>query len=149
MDKPQDAKKSKAHSRNSAAVKATKCDASQTYRWKNEEVLREKARVRMAAHRASITAEGQVSEDYAAGVKQAHANYRSKHRDLLACKARLRRQNAFVTKHGRQALLDRIAKERARADAAWKAQQAEIERQRQQKQAAAAAARQLSRATVI
>ncbi|KAJ7805264.1 hypothetical protein B0H14DRAFT_2611520 [Mycena olivaceomarginata] len=146
---PQNAKKSKAHSRNSAAVKAARRDASRTYRWKNEEVLREKARVRMAAHRASITAEGQVSEDYAAGVKQAHTNYRSKHRDLLACKARLRRQNAFVAKHGWQALLDRIAKERARADAAWEAQQAEIERQRQQKQAAAAAARQLSSATAI
>jgi hypothetical protein len=57
--------------------------------------------------------------------------------------------SAFVAKHGREALLDRIAKERARADAAWEAQQAEIERQHREKQAAAAAARHSSSATVI
>ncbi|KAJ7302569.1 hypothetical protein DFH08DRAFT_977699 [Mycena albidolilacea] len=102
-----------------------------------------------SSHRASIRAEGQVSDDYAAGIKQAHTNYRSKHRELLAFKARLRRQTAFVAKHGREALLDRIAKERARADAAWEAQQAEIERQHREKQAAAAAARHSSSATVI
>jgi hypothetical protein len=56
--------------------------------------------------------------------------------------------SVFVAKHGRQALLDRVAKETARADTAWEAQQAEIERQCQEKRAAAAAARQSSSATI-
>jgi hypothetical protein len=140
-----------------------------------------------SSRRAYIRTEGQVSEDYAAGVKQAHVNYRSKYgcstaevatsfflfsvylqtsrgpgfQGMLATsEVRLVKSlsifclitaatSAFVAKHGRQALLDWVAKETARADTAWEAQQAEIERQRQEKRAAAAAARQSSSTTII
>ncbi|KAJ7848833.1 hypothetical protein B0H14DRAFT_3452874 [Mycena olivaceomarginata] len=98
---------------------------------RNEQELREKARVRMAARRAAIKAEDQVSEEYAARVKKAHATYRAKQSKLLAFKQRLRRQSAFIAKYGKQSYLDRIAAERARDDAAWAANLAEEEKKRE------------------
>ncbi|KAJ7357922.1 hypothetical protein DFH08DRAFT_953127 [Mycena albidolilacea] len=71
-------------------------------------------------------AEDQVSEEYAAHVKKAHATYRAKQRKLLAFKQRLRCQNsAFITKYEQQSYLDRIAAERARDDTTWAANLAE------------------------
>ncbi|KAJ7201968.1 hypothetical protein B0H12DRAFT_1244102 [Mycena haematopus] len=79
-------------------------------------------------HRDAIKASGEVSEEHAAAVKNAHANYRAKHREHLAFKQRLRRQKAYIAKYGEQAYRDRIAGEQARADAAWEANLAKLKR---------------------
>ncbi|KAJ7796850.1 hypothetical protein B0H14DRAFT_2619515 [Mycena olivaceomarginata] len=98
--------------------------------------------------RTAMKAEEYASEEHAVSVKDAHAAYRVKNREILAFKARVRRQNAFIAKHGIQAHHDRIAKERASADAAWQAQLAENERQREARREARKAARQSSSTTV-
>ncbi|KAJ7872364.1 hypothetical protein B0H14DRAFT_3439044 [Mycena olivaceomarginata] len=141
MDGPQKRKKHQGRRSDNPAAKAARCEADRNYRWKNEEELREKARVRMAARRAAIKEEGQ-SEEYAAGVKKAHATYRAKQSKLLAFKQRLRRQKAFIAKYGQQAYLNRIAAERARDDAAWAAKLAEEEKKREAERNARREARQ-------
>ncbi|KAJ7830048.1 hypothetical protein B0H14DRAFT_3465086 [Mycena olivaceomarginata] len=98
--------------------------------------------------RAAMKAEEYASEEHTVSVKDAHAAYRVKNREILAFKARVRRQNVFIAKHGIQAHHDRIAKERASADAAWQAQLAENERQREARREARKAARQSSSTTV-
>ncbi|KAJ7789816.1 hypothetical protein B0H14DRAFT_3161837 [Mycena olivaceomarginata] len=85
---------------------------------RNEDQLREKARVRMAVHCQAIKESGQLSDEGAALIKQAHAKYRAKNQDYLRFKARLRRQEAFIANHGIEAHRKRIAEERARGDAA-------------------------------
>ncbi|KAJ7309198.1 hypothetical protein DFH08DRAFT_1088334 [Mycena albidolilacea] len=102
----------------SESAKVARREANRTYRWKNEDQLREKARVRMAARRQAIKESGQLSDEGAALIKQAHAKYRAKNQDYLRFKARLRRQEAFIANHGIEAHRKRIAEERARDDAA-------------------------------
>ncbi|KAJ7154822.1 hypothetical protein C8R46DRAFT_1041794 [Mycena filopes] len=113
----------------------------------NEDELREKARLRMAERRAGMKAEGVVSDSHAAGVKLANATYRARHRDLLAFKQRQRRQDAFISKYGRQAYQDRLAREKAKADAAmdaeWAAHMAAEEAERIAARSARVAARKL------
>ncbi|KAJ7936117.1 hypothetical protein B0H13DRAFT_2304191 [Mycena leptocephala] len=103
----------------SEARKLSQREASAKYRWKNEEELREKARIRMANRCLKVKQEEFVDEDLAARTKLAHANYRKKHAGLLAFKQRVRRQEAFIAKHGLRAHQDRIAKQRAAEDAAF------------------------------
>ncbi|KAJ7745171.1 hypothetical protein B0H14DRAFT_2637200 [Mycena olivaceomarginata] len=95
---------------------------------RNEDELREKARVRMATlalrRRQAIKDSGQLADEAAAGIKQAHTKYRDKNRDYLKFKARLRCQEAFIANHGVKAHRKRIAEERARDDAAWAANSA-------------------------
>ncbi|KAJ7186262.1 hypothetical protein B0H12DRAFT_1083198 [Mycena haematopus] len=110
---------------------------------RNEDELREKARLRMAARRQAMKMSGAVSDETAASIKQAHANYRAKYepkfrcysRKILICillrnakflasKQRLRRQNAFIATHGVDAHRARMAAERAKEDAAWVAKHA-------------------------
>ncbi|KAJ7262796.1 hypothetical protein B0H12DRAFT_1069222 [Mycena haematopus] len=91
---------------------------------RNEDELREKARLRMAARRQAMKMSGAVSDETAASIKQAHANYRAKNAKFLASKQRLRRQNAFIATHGVDAHRARMAAERAKEDAAWVAKHA-------------------------
>ncbi|KAJ7019710.1 hypothetical protein C8F04DRAFT_1197420 [Mycena alexandri] len=129
-DKSPQAKQSGTRRRKSTAAKAAHAEASRKYREKHEDELRERARIRMAQHRAAIKATGEVSEERAAGIKNAHAT----RRDFLAFKQRLRRQEAFLAKHGQDAYRARCARERAKADAAadalWRAQVAQDEANR-------------------
>ncbi|KAJ7876166.1 hypothetical protein B0H14DRAFT_3436819 [Mycena olivaceomarginata] len=146
--KPQLAKKSSSRRSDTPVAKAARHESSRNYRWKNEEEHREKARIQMAKRRAVMKAEGYVSEEHTISTKEAHTAYRAKNRELLASKARVRRQNAFIAKYGIQAHRDRIAKERAREDAAWQLQLAENERQREARQEARKAARQSASTTL-
>ncbi|KAJ7851557.1 hypothetical protein B0H13DRAFT_1905090 [Mycena leptocephala] len=119
------AKKSRGGQRHPALARAARVEASRKYRWKNEEELREKAQIRMAAK--AIKERGSVSQKEADSIKNAHTTYRSKKRELLAFKQRVRRQDAFIAKHGHQAHQDRLARQRAREDAEWEAKRAEAE----------------------
>ncbi|KAJ7781682.1 hypothetical protein B0H14DRAFT_2631029 [Mycena olivaceomarginata] len=114
-------KKAKQRPELSAVRKAARLEATRKHRWENEEALREKARVRMAAHRQAIKDSGCVSEEQAERIKKAHAAYRAKHQPHLAFKQRLRRQDlsvrAFIAKHGIEAHRARIAEATARANA--------------------------------
>ncbi|KAJ7715777.1 hypothetical protein B0H14DRAFT_2644044 [Mycena olivaceomarginata] len=95
---------------------------------RNEDELREKARVRMATlalrRRQAIKDSGQLADEVAARIKQAHTKYRDKNWDYLKFKARLCRQEAFIANHSVEAHRKRIAEERARDDAAWAANSA-------------------------
>ncbi|KAK7015058.1 hypothetical protein R3P38DRAFT_3205089 [Favolaschia claudopus] len=103
------------------ATKAARLEASRKYRWNNEDVLREKARMRMAALKES---EG-TSHASAESVKKAHKNYREKNGKFLAFKQRLRRQEAYIAKYGAEAYHVRAAREQARAEAAMTMQVAD------------------------
>ncbi|KAJ7017587.1 hypothetical protein C8F04DRAFT_1200289 [Mycena alexandri] len=78
-DKSPQAKQSGTRRRKSTAAKAAHAEASRKYREKHEDELREQARIRMAQHRAAIKATGEVSEERAAGIKNAHATYHAKY----------------------------------------------------------------------
>ncbi|KAK7053875.1 hypothetical protein R3P38DRAFT_2761588 [Favolaschia claudopus] len=110
----------------SPAAKAAQLEASRKYRWKNEDALREKARIRMAARRQAIKDAGEKSDAYAEGVKTAHQKYRAKNSRYLAFKQRLRRQEAYIAKYGAEAYQDRSARDQARAEAARVVQGAEF-----------------------
>ncbi|KAJ7898153.1 hypothetical protein B0H14DRAFT_2557199 [Mycena olivaceomarginata] len=114
---PQNPKKSRNRRPPSAFAKAAHLETSRKYQWNNEEKLREKSRIRMAARRKAIKDSGEVSEEYANRVKEAHAR-KAKY---LAFKQRLRRQEAFIAKHGNEAYRERTARENARAAAASQA----------------------------
>ncbi|KAK7050120.1 hypothetical protein R3P38DRAFT_2763170 [Favolaschia claudopus] len=120
------AEKSQTSRQLTPAAKAARLDASRKYRWKNEEILREKARTRMAARRQAMKDSTGVSEAYAEGVKKAHETYRNKQRKYLAFKQRLRRQEAYIAKYGAEAYHTRAAQDQARAEAALVMQAAEI-----------------------
>ncbi|KAJ7342700.1 hypothetical protein DFH08DRAFT_811044 [Mycena albidolilacea] len=98
----------------SAARKAAQLEAGQNYRWRHEDELREKAKVRMAVRRQAIKASGEVSEEHSIRVKAAHA----KNAKFLAFKQRLHRQEAFIAKYGVEAHRKRIAGETAKGHAA-------------------------------
>ncbi|KAJ7796128.1 hypothetical protein B0H14DRAFT_2620220 [Mycena olivaceomarginata] len=79
----------------------------------------------LGQRRKAIKDSGEVSEEYANRVKEAHAR-KAKY---LAFKQRLRRQEAFIAKHGNEAYRERTARENARAAAASQAVQWKIFRQ--------------------
>ncbi|KAJ6467622.1 hypothetical protein C8R47DRAFT_1078528 [Mycena vitilis] len=62
----------------SPATIAARLQASREYRWKNEEKLRDKARIRMAKRRQAVKDTGFVSDEAAARIQAAHAAYRAK-----------------------------------------------------------------------
>ncbi|KAJ7354133.1 hypothetical protein DFH08DRAFT_804058 [Mycena albidolilacea] len=74
-ESPQNPKKLRNHCPPSAFAKAAHLETSRKYQWNNEEKLREKSRIRMAAWRRVIKDSGEVSEEYANRVKEAHASY--------------------------------------------------------------------------
>ncbi|KAJ7801213.1 hypothetical protein B0H14DRAFT_3489903 [Mycena olivaceomarginata] len=129
-DKPKKRKKAPNQPELAAVRKAARLEATRKHRWENEEPLREKAR--------AIKASGCVSEEQAERTKKAHATYRAKHQAHLAFKQRLRRQEAFIAKHGIEAYRERIAAETARANAVLRAEQVarDLERLRQTRPAA-------------
>ncbi|KAK6968965.1 hypothetical protein R3P38DRAFT_3244291 [Favolaschia claudopus] len=88
------------------------------FRGRNEDILREKARLRMAAHRQAIKDSGERSDANAESVKKAHQAYRNKNARYLAFKQRLRRQEAYIQKYGAEAYHERSVREQARAEAA-------------------------------
>ncbi|KAJ7485480.1 hypothetical protein FB451DRAFT_1168742 [Mycena latifolia] len=103
----------------SAAQMAARREAADRYRWKNEGDLRVKARIRMRAHRQAVKDTQALHEDYCSKKLHADTAYHKKHSKMLAFKQRIRRQNAFIEKHGQQAFSDRIARQQAAEDAAW------------------------------
>ncbi|KAJ7144561.1 hypothetical protein C8R44DRAFT_865468 [Mycena epipterygia] len=105
----------------SKSDRAARREASQKYRWKNEDKLREKARLRMAARREAVKNQEDLLEGHVNRVKEHQATYRKKHADMLAFKQKRRRQEAFIAKYGREAFHERLHKEQAAADAKWMA----------------------------
>ncbi|KAJ7721410.1 hypothetical protein B0H14DRAFT_3520645 [Mycena olivaceomarginata] len=83
-DKPKKRKKAPNQPELAAVRKAARLEATRKHRWENEEPLREKARVRMAARRQAIKASGCVSEEQAERTKKAHATYRAKYKPHVA-----------------------------------------------------------------
>ncbi|KAF8142332.1 hypothetical protein K438DRAFT_1784873 [Mycena galopus ATCC 62051] len=100
------------------------CKKSASFLPRNKEELREKARIRMAARRRAIKDSGEVSQEHADHVKQAHTTKG----EYLAFKQRLHRQQAFIAKHGNEAYRARTTRETARADARWAEQMEEANR---------------------
>ncbi|KAJ7662938.1 hypothetical protein B0H14DRAFT_3539982 [Mycena olivaceomarginata] len=126
----------------SAATKAARRQASQNYRWKNEEELREKARVRMAARRKTLKDSGSVTEEHAARVKEASCHIPGEESKVFGFQGEaappavrlissrwlsteLTVFRAFIAKYGTEAYQERIKREQARADTAWEAKMAE------------------------
>ncbi|KAJ6488919.1 hypothetical protein C8R45DRAFT_929626 [Mycena sanguinolenta] len=71
---------------------------------------------------------GGMSDEAAAHAKATQAKYRAKKRDYLAFKQRLRRHEAYITKHGVKAHHERLVRERSRQDAVDAAVAAEARR---------------------
>ncbi|KAJ7457526.1 hypothetical protein B0H11DRAFT_2243284 [Mycena galericulata] len=90
--------------------------AATTYRWNHAEELRGKARVRMAKRRQMLKEQEVLDEKPIQRAREADKKYRIKNAELLAFKQRRRRQEAYVSKHGRQAFLDRCVREQEALD---------------------------------
>ncbi|KAJ7911938.1 hypothetical protein B0H13DRAFT_1875284 [Mycena leptocephala] len=85
---------------------------------RNEEELREKARVRMARHRERVHAEEGLAEEARCQARVASKKYREKHAATLAHRQRIVRMQAYERKHGHRAWLERYQKlEAQRAEA--------------------------------
>ncbi|KAJ6542682.1 hypothetical protein B0H19DRAFT_1171445 [Mycena capillaripes] len=115
--------------------------AAATYRWRNEEDLREKARVRMAAYRQRLRDEDPDREARKERARASDKKYRAKQANFIAFKQRVRRQNAYIEKHGAQAYRDRCAREDKAAAVAKALEEAAAARPRARTAKAAQAAR--------
>ncbi|KAJ7850687.1 hypothetical protein B0H14DRAFT_2581895 [Mycena olivaceomarginata] len=81
------------------------------YRLRNEDELREKARIRMAAHRRRLKEHDAAWQRQKERARASDQKYRQKHADDLARKQRLRRQSEYIEKYGEQAYMERCAQE--------------------------------------
>ncbi|KAJ6472930.1 hypothetical protein C8R47DRAFT_1067218 [Mycena vitilis] len=73
--------------------------AMRTYRDKNQETLRAKARERMARRREA-TLEGDSAQEYRARARAASQRHRERNADVLANNQRVRRAEKFINTHG-------------------------------------------------
>ncbi|KAF8204509.1 hypothetical protein K438DRAFT_1964838 [Mycena galopus ATCC 62051] len=89
---------------------------------RNQDKLREKARIRMAVHRQRLK---ECNSDWEIQKERARASdkkYRRKHAENLAQKQRVRRKNAYIEKYGVEAHIERGAQE----ENAWREKAAAI-----------------------
>ncbi|KAF8156267.1 hypothetical protein K438DRAFT_1942840 [Mycena galopus ATCC 62051] len=93
--------------------------SSAAYRSRNVDDLREKARVRMAAHRQRLKQHDLDWEKQKERARASDKKYHERHAEHLAHKQRLRRQSAYIAKYGEQAYIERgVQEELARREKA-------------------------------
>ncbi|KAJ7799353.1 hypothetical protein B0H14DRAFT_2617084 [Mycena olivaceomarginata] len=88
------------------AAEAHRC-SSAAYRLRNEDELREKACIRMAAHRRRLKEHDTDWQRQKERARASDQKYRQKHAEDLARKQRLRRQSEYIEKYGEQAYMER------------------------------------------
>ncbi|KAJ7713125.1 hypothetical protein B0H14DRAFT_3523564 [Mycena olivaceomarginata] len=112
--------------------------SSAAYRLRNEDELREKARIRMAAHRRRLKEHDADWQRQKERARASDQKYRQKHAEDLARKQRLRRQSEYIEKYGEQAYMERsVQDETARQEKATAiAQEVAIDEEREKRQEA-------------
>ncbi|KAJ7911145.1 hypothetical protein B0H13DRAFT_2328586 [Mycena leptocephala] len=104
---PQEAPNTPPTKRRSPATMAARRQASARYREKNLEEERDKARERMARHRARVKGQDELAEEFRARARAASRTFRAKNAKNLAHRQRIIRMEAYGKKHGHRAWLER------------------------------------------
>ncbi|KAJ7030835.1 hypothetical protein C8F04DRAFT_1263520 [Mycena alexandri] len=113
---------------------AARRQASARYRDKNLEKEREKARERMARLRERVNEQPELADEFRARARAASKTFRAKHADNLAHRQRIARMEAYGTKHGPRAWLERRQQlEARRAEAQERADFARYEAEYQER----------------
>ncbi|KAJ7650266.1 hypothetical protein FB45DRAFT_1017658 [Roridomyces roridus] len=117
-------------------------NASAKYRGRNEEELREKARIRMQLC-VTVAETPELQEDARARARESSRKYRASHAAALAHRQRIRRMDAYEKKHGHKAWLERSEKLETQRRAAaeeeeWRVYEVELRRRERERETGAA-----------